>query len=58
MNFSVFQKVWVLDILGPPCCGIRATIRICREMLCLPHAVFFYMHVITELDGDEKLFVL
>ena len=27
MMFSVFQKTWVLGILGPPYCGIGATIR-------------------------------
>ena len=27
-------------ILGPPYCGIGATIRIGREMLCLPYAGF------------------
>ena len=28
-------------ILGPPYCGIGATIRIGREILCLPNAGFF-----------------
>ena len=41
MIFSVFQKNWVLAILGPPYFGIGATIRIGREMLCLPYAGFF-----------------
>ena len=40
MIFSVFQKNWVLGILGPPYCDIGATIRIGREMLCLPYAGF------------------
>ena len=30
-----------LGIIGPPYCGIDATIRIGREMLCLPYAGFF-----------------
>ena len=30
-----------MGILGPPYCGIGATIRIGREMLCLPYAGFF-----------------
>ena len=30
-----------LVILGSPYCGISATIRIGREMLCLPYAEFF-----------------
>ena len=42
MIFSVFQKNLVLGILGPPYCGIGATIRIGREMLCLPYAGFFF----------------
>ena len=29
-----------MGILGPPYCGIGATIRIGREMLCLPYAGF------------------
>jgi len=29
-----------LGILGPPYCGIGATIRIGQEMLCLPYAGF------------------
>ena len=33
MIFSVCQIIWVLVILGPPYCGIGATIRIGREML-------------------------
>ena len=40
MIFTVFQKNWVFGILGPPYCGIGATIRIGREMLCLPYAGF------------------
>ena len=30
-----------MGILGPPYCGIGATIPIGREMLCLPYAGFF-----------------
>ena len=40
--FSVFTKNRVWGILGPPYCGIGATIRIGREMLCLPYAGFFF----------------
>ena len=32
---------WFLCILGPPYCGIGATIRIGREIRCLPYAGFF-----------------
>ena len=42
MIFSVFQKNWVFGHSGPLYCGIGATIRIGREMLCLPYAGFFY----------------
>ena len=38
MIFSVFEKKLFLGILGPPYRGIGATIRIGREMLCLPYA--------------------
>ena len=31
-------------IVGPPNCGIGATIFIGQEMLCLPYAEFFYEH--------------
>ena len=40
--FSVFQKAWVLAILGPPYRSIGATIRIGREMLCLYAGFFLY----------------
>ena len=42
MIFSVFQKIGFGGILGPPSYGIGATIRIGREMLCLPYAGFFF----------------
>jgi hypothetical protein len=37
------SKNWFLGVLGPPYRGIGATIRIGREMLCLPYADFFYL---------------
>jgi hypothetical protein len=40
MIFSVKKKGF-LGIPGPPYCGIGATIRIRREMLCLSYAGFF-----------------
>ena len=36
--FPFKKKCWFSGILGPPYCGIGATIRIGREMLCLPYA--------------------
>ena len=39
--FLFFKKIRFLAILGPPYRGIGATIRIGREMLCLPYAGFF-----------------
>ena len=38
--FPFFKNFGFLGILGPPYCGIRATIPIGREMLCLPYAGF------------------
>jgi hypothetical protein len=35
------KKIGFGGILGPPSYGIGATIRIGREMLCLPYAGFF-----------------
>ena len=40
MIFQFFKKIGFLGILGPSYCGIGATIRIGREMLCLPYAGF------------------
>ena len=39
--FQFFKKIGFLGILGPPYCGIGATIRIGQEMFCLPYAGFF-----------------
>ena len=39
--FPFFKKIGFRGILGPPSYGIGATIRIGREMLCLPYAGFF-----------------
>ena len=47
MIFSVFKKFGFLGILGPPYCGIGATIRIGQEMLCLPYAGFFIIFCST-----------
>ena len=49
--FLCFKKPVFLGILGPPYCGIGATIRICQEMLCFPYAGFF-----LELEELEKIF--
>ena len=44
-DFFLFsKKIGFLVILGPPYCGIGATIRIGREMLCLPYAGLFENH--------------
>ena len=39
--FQFFKKIRFFGILGPPYCGIGATIRIGRDMLCPPYAGFF-----------------
>ena len=46
--FFVFQKIWVFGIIGPPYCGIGATIRIGQEILCLPYAGFCNSDLIGE----------
>ena len=39
--FPLFKKFGFLGVLGPPYCGIGFTIRIGREMFCLPQAGIF-----------------
>ena len=43
MIFPFFKKFGFFGILGPPYCGIGATIRIGQEMLCLPYAGFLFI---------------
>ena len=40
--FHFYLFFWFLCILGPPYCGISATIRIGREIRCLPYAGFLH----------------
>ena len=40
----VLQKIRFFGILGPPYCGIGATISIGQKMPCLPYAVLFHFH--------------
>ena len=40
--FPIFKKIGFWGILGPPSYGIGATIRIGREIQCLPYAGFLY----------------
>ena len=42
--FRFFNKFGIFGILGQPYCGVGATIRIGREMLCLPYEGFLNMH--------------
>ena len=49
MIFLFFKKIGFLGILGPPYCGIGATIRIGREIRCLPYAGFFYLTIANAL---------
>ena len=44
--FPFFKKFGFSGILGLPYCGIGVTIRIGREMLCLPYAGFFSLAVL------------
>ena len=39
--FRLKKNRFFLGILGPPYCGIGATICIGQEMLCLPYVEFF-----------------
>ena len=43
--FSVFNFFFVLCIHGSPYCGIGATIRIGREIRCLPYAGFLFNNI-------------
>ena len=54
-RFSKKNGVW--GILGPPSYGIGATIRIGREMLCLPYAVFFVYYQLI-YPFEEKNIIL
>ena len=49
MMFSVFKKIGFLGILGPPYCGIGATSRIGREILCLMYVGFFHLFDVIQL---------
>ena len=42
--FPFFKKNGFLGIIGSPYCGIGATIRIGREMLCLPYVGFLFIN--------------
>ena len=54
MSFSVFQKkIGFWGILGPPYCGICATIRIGREVLCLPYEGFFQYALLNVRDSPQ-----
>ena len=47
--FRFFKKIGFSGILGSPYCGIGVTIRIGREMLCLPYAGFLVVDFEVEL---------
>jgi hypothetical protein len=49
MIFPFFQKIGFWGILGPPSYGIGATIRMGREMLCLPYAGFLFTHFLSSI---------
>ena len=53
--FRFFKKLGFLGILGPPYCGIGATIRIGREMLFLPYAGFFWYHCFYSHKSRDAL---
>ena len=53
--FQFFKKIRFWVILGPPYCGIGATIRIGQEMLCLPFLSpgIFYLAGIFEVCSKQ-----
>ena len=62
MIFSALKKNGFWDLLGPPYYGIIATIRICREMRCLPYVGFFKdglgVNIFENLNKEKKSFNL
>ena len=57
MIFPFFNKFRFLGILGPPYCGISATIRSGGEMLCLLYAgFFFFISVKASLQISVSIF--
>ena len=56
--FLFFKKIGFLGILGPPSYGIGATIRIGREMLCLPYAGFFFVNLPSAIIVLQKIGVI
>ena len=54
MIFSLFKEIGFLGILDPALCDIGATIRIGREMLCLPYVGFFLLQWRTIKIEEEK----
>ena len=44
-----------LCILGPPYCGIDATIRIGREIQCLPYAGFLFIIKVFSIYNRHKV---
>ena len=62
--FPFFKKIGFWGILGPLSYGIGATIRIGREMLCLPYAGFFFTKTLhssfwqCSLKFHDKFYVI
>ena len=55
--FPFFKKIGFLGILGPPFYGISATIRIGREMHCLPYAGFFNNSIFSVMFPFQISFI-
>ena len=53
--FRFPKKIGFSGILGPPYCGIGATIRIGREILCLPYAGFLCMMSIFPICSEQPV---
>ena len=52
--FLFFKKIRFWGFLVPPYCGIGATIRIGREMLCLRYVGFFFTVMATRLGPSPQ----
>ena len=53
--FPFFKKIGFLGILGPPYCGIGATIRNSQEILCLPYAGFLKYQKYIKITGKCRI---
>ena len=58
MIFLFYKKFGFWGILGPPYCGIGASIHVGQEMLSLPNAGFFLIELIFLRFLDIYIFFI